>query len=195
MSCTKLASAKTAITDTELNQTYSGATPGLLPTSSAGPSDRDNNKILTKNKVKSIIDSLKSSGIIPTLSGNSELFMKKQNELINNIQAEYCFYEARYIYILNKLFSTITSGAKIGKDNTNEIQPVLVSTQVLNQKLNDLTQIINGVLAVMLSSSSEIKTGFFLCSFSLLPYPFGSISFFSVSSYSAGFHKLSDVNQ
>ena len=150
---------KTTITDTELNQIYSnGNIPGLLPSQMPGASDRDSNKILNKNIVKTIIGSLKSSGVIPTLTvGNSDLFMKKQSELLKNIQAEYCFYESRYKYSLEKLFSTIgQSYINNTEDVQNTIKSYLTSSQELNQKLNDLTQIINGVTEDMLSSTSEL---------------------------------------
>lgn len=151
---------KTTITDTELNQIYSnGNIPGLLPSQMPGASDRDSNKILNKNIVKTIISSLKSSGVIPTLTaGNSDLFMKKQSELLNNIQAEYCFYESRYKYSLEKLFSTIGQSYINNTDDVqNTIKSYLTSSQELNQKLNDLTQIINGVTEDMLSLNSDLE--------------------------------------
>lgn len=152
MSCPNLTSIQNTITDAELNQVYStGNIPGLLPSSLPGLSDRDSNKVLNKNAINNIIKSLKSSGVIPTRSHDSESFMKKQDELLKNIKAEYCFYESRYKYSLNKLFSAITN------DNQNSLKSYLASTIDLNQKLNDLTQIINGVTEDMLSSKSDLE--------------------------------------
>lgn len=156
---------KTALTDTELSQAFgNGIIQGLLPLSQNSASDRDGSGILNKNAVQSIIASLKNSGVIPTASsGNAELFVKKQAELLKNVKAEYCFYESRYVYSLDKLFNAINQGYTNNTgDIQTSIQKYLTSTQALNQRLNDLTQIINGVTDDMLSSTtnleSEIKT-------------------------------------
>jgi hypothetical protein len=152
--------AKTALTDSELTQTFgNGITQGVLPSSPNSSSDRDGNGMLNKNAINAIISSLKGSGIIPTVtSNNPELLLKKQSELLNNIQAEYCFYESRYKYSLEKLFSTIAQGYS---NNTGDIQTVIQTnlqvTQSFNQRLNDLTQIINGITEDMLSSTTNLE--------------------------------------
>jgi hypothetical protein len=153
--------AKTAITASELNQTYSNNDkPGILPSSPPGSPDRDGNNMLKDTTLKALVSSLKGSGIIPTakVSGNAELFMKKQGELLKNIESEYCFYEARYKYSLEELFKNINIGYM---NNTGDIQTAiqssLASTQVLNQKLNDLTQIINAITDDMLSSTTMLE--------------------------------------
>lgn len=151
--------AKTALTDTELSQTFgNGVTQGLLPSSPNGASDRDGSGILNGNAVQSLISSLKGSGVIPTAStGNAELFVSKQAELLKNIQAEYCFYEARYKYSLDQLFNSINLGYMNNTGDTQaSIQKYLASTQALNQRLNDLTQIINGITDDMLSSTTNL---------------------------------------
>lgn len=152
--------AKTSLTDSELTQTFgNGVTQGLLPSSPNGASDRDGNGILNKNAVQAIISSLKGAGVIPTpVNANPEEYIKKQATLLTNIQAEYCFYEARYKFALEQLFSAISQGYL---NNTGDVQTAvqtyLQSTQALNQRLNDLTQIINGVTEDMLSSTSNLE--------------------------------------
>jgi len=153
--------AKTAITDSELNQTYMNKDkPGILPSASPSSSDRDGNGMLKDTAIKALIGSLKGSGIIPTATskGNPEEFMRKQQELLKNIEAEHCFYEARYKYSLEQLFKNINMGYM---NNTGDIQGAiqtsLASTQVLNQKLNDLTQIINGITEDMMSSTNSLE--------------------------------------
>jgi hypothetical protein len=152
--------AKTALTDSELTQTFgNGIIQGVLPSSPNGASDRDGNGILNKNVVQAIISSLKGSGVIPTATNsNPDVFIKKQAELLKNIQAEYCFYEARYKFALEQLFSAISQGYL---NNTGDVQTAvqkyLQATQALNQRLNDLTQIINGVTEDMLSSTTNLE--------------------------------------
>ena len=153
--------AKTAITASELNQIYSNKDkPGILPSSPPGSSDRDGNGMLKDTTIKALISSLKGAGVIPTAktTSNPELFMKKQEELLRNIEAEHCFYEARYKYALEQLFKNINIGYM---NNTGDVQSAikssLASTQELNKKLNDLTQIINGITDDMLSSTNTLE--------------------------------------
>ena len=79
-----------APTDNDLHLTYNS---GLLPLQPNGDMDRENG-ILKSTAVDTIILNLKNSGIIPTLT-NTDLFIKKQNDLIQNVKSEYCFYYSR----------------------------------------------------------------------------------------------------
>ena len=151
---------KTTLTDTELRETYSNGTkPGILPSTSYGQSDRDSSGVLTKSAVNSIIESLKQSGIIPnTTNQKSEVVMKKQDELLKNIKAEYAFYELKYKYAIEKLFCVIEQERiKNNNDIQPIIQPFLQIASELNRKLNDLIQIINGIKDNMASSTSELN--------------------------------------
>jgi hypothetical protein len=151
---------KTAITDTELSQTFTnGVKPGILPSSPAGASDRDGNGMLNSTSIQASISSLKGSGIIPSpKKASPEMFVMKQQELLKDIQAEYCFYESRYKYSLDQLFNSISIGYN---NNTGDVQTAiqkyLATTQILNQKLNDLVQIINGITEDMLSSTTGLE--------------------------------------
>ncbi len=151
---------KTAITDTELSQIFTnGVKPGLLPSSSPGASDRDGNGLLNSTSLQATISSLKGSGIIPSPKKTSpEMFVMKQQELIKDIQTEYCFYESRYKYSLDQLFNSISIGYSNNTgDVQTSIQKYLVSTQTLNQKLNDLVQIINAITEDMLSTTTGLE--------------------------------------
>ena len=152
--------AKTALTDNELNQTYSkGTVQGLLPGSPSSTSDREANGMLKSTAVSQIILSLKGSGVIPKpTTADADTFVKKQAQLLKNIQDEYCFYESRYKYSLEKLFDAIQAGYM---NNTGDAQAAiknyLQTTQALNLKLNDLTQIINAVTDDMLATTTTLE--------------------------------------
>ncbi len=150
--------SKTAITDSELGQTFgNGTVHGLLPSSPNGASDRESNGILKKSVVQQIVTSLKGSGIIPSPGNNNDTFSKKQAELLKNIQDEYCFYDARYKYALEKLLEGIQAGyANNTADTQKTVQKYLKFTQDLNQRVNDLIQIINGVSDDMLSTTTTL---------------------------------------
>ena len=134
-----------APTDNDLNLTYNS---GLLPLQPNGDMDRENG-ILKSTAVATIILNLKNSGIIPTLT-NTDLFIKKQNDLMQNVKSEYCFYYSRYSYSLQKLLKAISDS------NTVNINKYLDSTQSLNKKMNDLIQIINGVNGELLLSNTHM---------------------------------------
>ena len=151
---------KTALTDSELGQSFgNGITQGLLPSVPTPSSERDANGIITNDAVKTIVTSLKGSGIVPTATAkNAELYVSKQATLLKNIQSEYCFYDARYKYSLQKLFDAIRQGYSTNTgDNQALIQKYLASTQALNQRLNDLVQIVNAVTDDMLASSTNLE--------------------------------------
>ena len=153
--------AQTSLTDVELNQIFgNGTTQGLLPSSPNGSSDRDGNGMLNQTALGGILKSLKGTGIVPSAStSNADLYVEKVNAFMKNVQAEYCFYESRYKYALQKLFDAIRQGYL---NNSAEIQTIVQKylgvTQALNQRLNDLTQIINMVTDDMLSSTNVLES-------------------------------------
>lgn len=150
---------QTISTDTELSASYDGGSnPGVLPAAPNGSSDRDDKGKLLQTTISTIITNLKNIGVIPSPSGSPpDVFVQKQQALIQNLQAEYCFYESRYKYALDKLFTAISSGYLSGTpENKASVQSYLSKTKILNIRLNDLTQIMNGITENMLSTSDSI---------------------------------------
>lgn len=130
---------------------------GLLPSPLSSDSDRENG-MLKPDTVKTIVQNLKGSGVIPALtSTNAEAFFTNQKNLLENIKSEYCFYYSMYAYCLQKLLKSISDGY-LNTANSNTITTYLNHTQMLNKKMNDLVQIINGVSEEMLQSSSIMDT-------------------------------------
>jgi hypothetical protein len=151
--------AQTISTDTELSASYgNGVKVGVLPAAPNGPSERDDKGKLLKSTLSTIITNLKSRGIIPSSSGTTpDVFIKKQQTLIQNLQDEYCFYESRYTNALQKLFTAISSGYLSGTtENKTTVDSYLSKTKMLNTRLNDLTQIMNGITENMLYTSDSI---------------------------------------
>jgi hypothetical protein len=151
--------AQTISTDTELSASYGGGVKvGVLPAAPNGASERDDKGKLLKSTLSTIITNMRSRGIIPSPSGTTpDIFIKKQQVLIQNLQDEYCFYESRYKYALDKLFTSISSGYLSGTtENKTIVDSYLSKTKILNTRLNDLTQIMNGITENMLSTSDSI---------------------------------------
>lgn len=148
-----------SLTETDLNMEYSGTTPGLLSSSLNGSGSRDGNGMLTENAVSSILQSLKTSNAIPVATAsNAEAYVAKQSEFLKNVKAEYCFYDGRYKFCLEKLFSSVRQGYQ---NNSKEaqalIQKYLKYTQDFNQRINDLTQIMNAITEDGLKASNTIN--------------------------------------
>jgi len=151
---------QTISTDSELERVFGdGTIVGVLPNTPNGASDRDDKGKLLATALSTILTSLKAKGIIPTASSYTEdVFIEKQTAMIQNIQSEYCFYEARYKYALDKLFSAVKSGYLTNSpDIQKRIQTILSMTQMLNLRLNDLTQIINTISEDMMSTSNSLQ--------------------------------------
>ena len=147
-------------TDTELDNTFGdGTIVGILPNTPNGVSDRDDKGKLTNTTLSTILTSLKAKGIIPSPTSYTEnVFIEKQSVMLQNIQNEYCFYEARYKYALEKLFTRVKSGYMTNSsDIKTSIQSALSKTQTLNLRLNDLTQIINTISEDMMSTSNSLQ--------------------------------------
>jgi len=157
MSCSAYSFTPSAVgkTASEINETYNATTP-LLPSSSF---DRDSTGMLTNTSITSIMNSLRASKVIPVAATSAaDVYTAKVTTLIANIQSEFCFYDVRYKYALEQLFTNIKSGYTANtSDTTAAINTYLVYSKTLNQKLNDLTQIINAVTEDMLSSATNLE--------------------------------------
>jgi hypothetical protein len=89
------------------------------------------------------VQSLVSSGAIPGLvSSNTNIDdqLVADNAFYAAVQAEYCFYEARYKAALTQ-FLTLAADARGA--NTNSVSTALQATTDLNKRLNSLLEIIN----------------------------------------------------
>lgn len=151
---------QTISTDSELSATFGDATNvGVLPGTPNPSSDRDAKGKLTQSALSIIVTKLKGSGKIPPSTGYTpEEFIQKQQALIQSLQTEYCFYESRYMYALDRVFNAIRSGYLTNTEDKKAIvERYLDSTKVLNLRLNDLTQIMNAITEHMLTTSDSIQ--------------------------------------
>lgn len=134
---------------TELNATYP---QGILKTFS--DSDRDSSGILKHDVVRTTVQTLQ----LPVLRQNKEeKYLKELDEYTAAVKAEYCFYYSRYSYSLHKLIGAISdSYANNSSDTATTINTYRGYAKTLNQKVNDLTLLINGIAKHMLKQSNEL---------------------------------------
>ncbi len=167
--------SQTSLTDSDLSSVYGGTVrQGILPAEPYQQSDREGNGLLKANSLQQIVVTLKSKGVIPRPppiqhdslnkllledhNKQQSQFLEKQKALLKNLQDEYCFYDARYKYSLQKLLAGIQQ-AYINNSTQNQqvINGYLASTQRLNQRLNDLAQVSNSITIDMLSTTNSLK--------------------------------------
>ena len=158
MSCPSI----TTLTDAELDKPYTnGNVPGVLPLSISKVQKGQ----LPANDLNMLVSNLKRSGVIPTLTSDTELFLKKQTELIGNLKTEYCYYYSRYKYALDKLFKSISENnvskcentLQPNSDSQMKIMVYMFKTDILNIKMNVLIQIISSITDESLKSSTAME--------------------------------------
>jgi hypothetical protein len=149
----------TSLTDSDLKSVYGdNIKHGILPAEPYGQSDREGNGLLTNNALLQIVSSLKSQNIIPVAATNSsDEFTAKQKAFLKQIEEEFCFYDSRYKYALQKLLNAIQQGYIANtSENQQLIQTYLQFTKQINQKLNDFSQVINAITNDMISTNQNL---------------------------------------
>jgi len=157
--------ANTSLTDADIITIYGDGVKvrGLLPDTQGGDSDRNQNGMLKDSIVTARVKTLKDLGIVPVVNtANTTAYITQKNKLLVDIQTEYCYYDSRYKYTLQKLFDAVNQGYLMPDDKTingpnGTIKTYLGYSQMLNKKLNDLTQIINGVTQDMIGSIDDLE--------------------------------------
>lgn len=105
------------------------------------PVDKTTQRIGTA-ALQGYVTSMIGKGAIPGELGSFDQQMTADKRFYTSVQAEYCFYEARYKTALAQFLSLVS--APTGSDNAS-IQAILNQTVALNQRLNSLLEIINYV--------------------------------------------------
>jgi hypothetical protein len=132
---------------------------GILP-DSIDASNRNSSGLLTDTSVSSIVKSLKSRGIIPVLStinNNEHVYRSKADTLLKSCKKEYDHYYARYVFVLNALFTAIRDQYTVNSsENQSKVSNSNRRLLNLNTKLNDLIQIMQGITNDMLETSNAM---------------------------------------
>jgi hypothetical protein len=146
---------------TELTQTYSNEGKQLLPSTISPASDRDSTGLLKQEVVKSWIQSLERTNVLPSVQAyatDGAGYVKRVRALLENAKTEYCFYDARYRSSLQRLFTAIRQAYFANTAESQQIvQRYLGLSKELNRKVNDLVQIMNVMTEKMLASSNTLQ--------------------------------------
>lgn len=114
--------------------------PGSVSTADL-PIDQSTQRIGT-TAIQGYVTSLIGKGAIPGDLGSFDEQMVADKQFYAQVQAEYCFYEARYKTALAQFLSLVS--APTGSDDAS-VQAMLRQTVTINQRLNSLLEIINYV--------------------------------------------------
>jgi hypothetical protein len=155
--------AAQSFTDTEIDAKF---TAGILPesvyTSNRSPGSSGSPGLLTDTYIKSYIAGLKTSGKIPVLTAttNENAYSNNVINLLTACKNEYNHYYVRYVYVLNTLFTNIRDqyNSPNTPDNLEKVKKTNEKLLLLNTKLNDLIQIMQGISDDMLQSSNAMDT-------------------------------------
>jgi hypothetical protein len=160
-------SPRTKFTKQELNATFGDGKSKLplLQNPNTITSSERQNGLLTSAKVTQIIANLKKQGIVPSYTGSNEQKVnEKLNSLLANGQEEFNFYFIRYKSSLDTIYDYIAEYAlspdKANIDRVNQLlNAELVEINKLNTKLNDLIQILLGIIADLEASTTSLTNG------------------------------------
>lgn len=152
----------------ELNAFYSGQ-GAVLPSSTPAmdSTDRimDETRLLKAEYLNGVVRRLYASGVIPaaprlsdTVSQDTLLatYRGALNTLKDNLKTEYCFYDARYKFAIRELIAGIAN-ATSANANDGPMNALLDICVRLNQRLKDLTQIINAITVAIDESTRSLN--------------------------------------
>ena len=148
-----------SLTDTDLTTEYAGPNPILPPTANSG-SDRTGTGMLTTGVVSVRVGELKTQGVVPNPASLApEAYTAKMRAFLGKAKDEYCHYESRYKYALDRLFTKIRdSYTGDAQAQQTAIQTLLGHTQRLNLRMNDLIQLIHAITSDMLQTNNGMDT-------------------------------------
>jgi len=144
--CTNL---QLSFTSDELNAVFPSGIVARIPSHATGT-------LLTQEAISRVVEQLKNSSTIPVTTDIAN-YNALVSVFLGNVQREYCHYQSRYRYTLDKLFAAIqTSYTTNTIDIKAKIDTNLLQAQKFNQTLNDLTQVINAITTTMLESTKDM---------------------------------------
>jgi len=165
--CNSINSELSAFTDDNLMDKFGSkdGKKGLLNEFDSTPNDpnRDSNGMLKQAFLKEYVEKLQSSDIkiIPKPPDKSSKetvpeYMQEDEYLLQIIKEEYCYYESRYFYALDRLITSLKDGFLQNDANKRKmVEKTLNNTRLLNLRLNDLLQIANYATKIRLTQSQN----------------------------------------
>ncbi len=105
----------------------------------------DSTHRISATALQGYITNLESTGAIPGQAGTLDQQIAADKKFYAAVQAEYCFYEARYKAALGEFLAQVSVPQASTGAPTATMQTTLASTVALNARLNSLLEILNAV--------------------------------------------------
>jgi hypothetical protein len=162
--CQGVSTAQSTYSDTQLKQIMPDGILTKINYSGAESARNSQTGILSDEFISSAVQQLYSSGFAPTgpmISSTDKFqsYIDKDKVFINNVKSEYCYYESRYFYAINKLISDLQRGFNSTDPAVaTTINLSLTTAKLLNTRLNDFIQIINGVTNYKYKTADDYNT-------------------------------------
>jgi hypothetical protein len=102
----------------------------------------DSTQRISQSALQSYVEGLIASGVVPGQNADFDAQMKADSAFYTSVQAEYCFYEARYVAALTQFLSLVSQPQAA---DSKAVDTALTSTVNLNKRLNSLLEIMNYV--------------------------------------------------
>lgn len=162
--CQGVSTAQATFSDTELKQFMANGILTTINYSGAEASRNSQTGILSDEFINSSVQKLYSSGFAPTgpmisSTDKYQSYIDRDRTFINNIKNEYCYYESRYFYSINKLISELQKGFNSTDPAVaTSINLSLTTAKTLNTRLNDFIQIVNGITKYKYKTADDYNT-------------------------------------
>jgi hypothetical protein len=102
----------------------------------------DSTHRISQQALQGHVESLISQGRVPGQTGDFAAQMSADKAFYTAVQAEYCFYEARYVAALSQFLNLVAAQPPA---DAGAVQAALNQTIALNRRLNSLLEVINYV--------------------------------------------------
>jgi len=162
--CQGVPTAQSTYSDTDLKQFMPNGIMTTINYSGAESARNSQTGILSDEFINSAVQKIYSSGFAPTgpmisSTDKYQSYIDKDKSFINSIKSEYCFYESRYFYSINKLISDLQRGfSSTDPATATTINLSLTTAKMLNTRLNDFIQIVNGITNYKYRTADDYNT-------------------------------------
>ena len=144
-------SGKTTFTDQELDAPYTGQSilvGANFTYSSNGVIDSSSMSAYLEYMRNTANRIPKPPSLTGTVNGNFDPvtdYVQKQKNFLADVNAEFCDYDAKYQFALDKFMDAIVNGSNSSAQTSGDVRKYLNYAHIYNRKLNDIIQIVQAI--------------------------------------------------
>ena len=111
--------------------------------------------LTTNNATSPALDSVNGNQSIPNDMNTASTYATNSYALRTSIQNEYCFYYKRYMFALEEILKDATKSSGVSLASSSVYTTQKNTAQLLNSKLNQILQILQGLIYIRSSTMSD----------------------------------------